>query len=187
MWPVFGLATCVGYYNWLRDDKNWSSPEALSLLHCGRFAKQIWSSEHVRQWLDPTLVWVSGKCDVAVAIRYALWSERSRLCCATAASALTKMPPHGRCIAEYPVHATMICHADIVMNDGAFGNVKRIQQTQYGDRTTGVELHNRNFAALARRSKSRSGRCRAFWDGISVLRLPDKKIIPSSRNYSFGS
>ena len=38
----------------------------------------------------------------------------------------------------------------IVMNDGAFGNVKRIQQTTYGGRTIGVDLHNPDFVALAR-------------------------------------
>ena len=38
----------------------------------------------------------------------------------------------------------------IVMNDGAFGNVKRIQQTNYGGRMIGVELHNPDFVALAR-------------------------------------
>ena len=38
----------------------------------------------------------------------------------------------------------------IVMNDGAFGNVKRIQQTTYGGRMIGVELHNPDFVALAR-------------------------------------
>jgi acetolactate synthase I/II/III large subunit len=38
----------------------------------------------------------------------------------------------------------------IVMNDGAFGNVKRIQQTQYGGRMIGVDLHNPDFVALAR-------------------------------------
>ena len=37
----------------------------------------------------------------------------------------------------------------IVMNDGAFGNVKRIQQTQYGGRMIGVDLHNPDFVALA--------------------------------------
>lgn len=37
----------------------------------------------------------------------------------------------------------------IVMNDGAFGNVKRIQQTTYGGRMIGVDLHNPNFVALA--------------------------------------
>jgi acetolactate synthase-1/2/3 large subunit len=37
----------------------------------------------------------------------------------------------------------------IVMNDGAFGNVKRIQQTTYGGRMIGVELHNPDFVALA--------------------------------------
>lgn len=38
----------------------------------------------------------------------------------------------------------------IVMNDGAFGNVKRIQQTTYGGRMIGVDLHNPDFVALAR-------------------------------------
>ena len=38
----------------------------------------------------------------------------------------------------------------IVMNDGAFGNVKRIQQTAYGGRMIGVDLHNPDFVALAR-------------------------------------
>lgn len=37
----------------------------------------------------------------------------------------------------------------IVMNDGAFGNVKRIQQTTYGGRMIGVDLHNPDFVALA--------------------------------------
>ncbi len=37
----------------------------------------------------------------------------------------------------------------IVMNDGAFGNVKRIQQTSYGGRMIGVELRNPDFVALA--------------------------------------
>jgi acetolactate synthase-1/2/3 large subunit len=37
----------------------------------------------------------------------------------------------------------------IVMNDGAFGNVKRIQQTQYGGRMIGVDLRNPDFVALA--------------------------------------
>lgn len=37
----------------------------------------------------------------------------------------------------------------IVMNDGAFGNVKRIQQTAYGGRMIGVDLRNPDFVALA--------------------------------------
>ncbi len=37
----------------------------------------------------------------------------------------------------------------IVINDGAFGNVKRIQQTTYGGRMIGVDLHNPDFVALA--------------------------------------
>ena len=37
----------------------------------------------------------------------------------------------------------------IVMNDGAFGNVKRIQQTTYGGRLIGVDLRNPDFVALA--------------------------------------
>ncbi len=37
----------------------------------------------------------------------------------------------------------------IVMNDGAFGNVKRIQQTQYVGRMIGVELRNPDFVAMA--------------------------------------
>ena len=37
----------------------------------------------------------------------------------------------------------------IVMNDGAFGNVKRIQQTTYGGRMIGVDLRNPDFVALA--------------------------------------
>jgi acetolactate synthase I/II/III large subunit len=37
----------------------------------------------------------------------------------------------------------------IVMNDAAFGNVKRIQQTNYGGRMIGVDLHNPDFVALA--------------------------------------
>ncbi|MGE0224182.1 MAG: thiamine pyrophosphate-dependent enzyme [Acetobacteraceae bacterium] len=37
----------------------------------------------------------------------------------------------------------------IVMNDGAFGNVKRIQQTSYGGRMIGVDLRNPDFVALA--------------------------------------
>ena len=37
----------------------------------------------------------------------------------------------------------------IVMNDGAFGNVKRIQQTTYGGRMIGVDLHNPDFVAMA--------------------------------------
>lgn len=37
----------------------------------------------------------------------------------------------------------------IVMNDGAFGNVKRIQQTQFGGRMIGVDLCNPDFVALA--------------------------------------
>jgi len=50
--------------------------------------------------------------------------------------------------------ATAVAHGidvvAIVMNDGAFGNVKRIQQTQYGNRMIGVDLHNPDFVALAR-------------------------------------
>jgi len=38
----------------------------------------------------------------------------------------------------------------IVMNDGAFGNVKRIQQTTYGGRMIGVDLRNPDFVPLAR-------------------------------------
>jgi len=37
----------------------------------------------------------------------------------------------------------------IVMNDGAFGNVKRIQQTTYGGRMIGVDLRNPDFVAMA--------------------------------------
>jgi acetolactate synthase-1/2/3 large subunit len=50
--------------------------------------------------------------------------------------------------------STAVAHGidvvSIVMNDGAFGNVKRIQQTTYGGRTIGVDLHNPDFVALAR-------------------------------------
>ncbi len=46
----------------------------------------------------------------------------------------------------------------IVMNDGAFGNVKRIQQTAYGGRMIGVELHNPDFVALARSFGMRGAR-----------------------------
>ena len=49
--------------------------------------------------------------------------------------------------------ATAVAHGidvvAIVMNDGAFGNVKRIQQTQYGGRMIGVDLRNPDFVALA--------------------------------------
>jgi acetolactate synthase-1/2/3 large subunit len=49
--------------------------------------------------------------------------------------------------------STAVAHGiglvSIVMNDGAFGNVKRIQQTQYGGRMIGVDLHNPDFVALA--------------------------------------
>jgi acetolactate synthase-1/2/3 large subunit len=38
----------------------------------------------------------------------------------------------------------------IVFSDGAFGNVKRIQQNSYGGRHIAVDLHNPDFAALAR-------------------------------------
>jgi acetolactate synthase-1/2/3 large subunit len=37
----------------------------------------------------------------------------------------------------------------IVFSDGAFGNVKRIQQDSYGGRHIAVDLHNPDFAALA--------------------------------------
>ena len=37
----------------------------------------------------------------------------------------------------------------IVFNDGAFGNVKRIQKDSYGGRHIAVDLHNPDFAALA--------------------------------------
>ena len=37
----------------------------------------------------------------------------------------------------------------IVMNDGAFGNVKRNQKEDYGERYLGVELHNPDFLKLA--------------------------------------
>lgn len=37
----------------------------------------------------------------------------------------------------------------IVMNDGAFGNVKRIQQDNYGGRMIGVDLRNPDFVAMA--------------------------------------
>jgi acetolactate synthase I/II/III large subunit len=55
----------------------------------------------------------------------------------------------------------------IVMNDGAFGNVKRIQQTQYGGRMIGVDLHNPDFVALARSFGMRGVRA----DGPEELRV----------------
>jgi acetolactate synthase-1/2/3 large subunit len=49
--------------------------------------------------------------------------------------------------------STAVAHGinvvSIVMNDGAFGNVKRIQQTTYGGRMIGVDLRNPDFVALA--------------------------------------
>lgn len=38
----------------------------------------------------------------------------------------------------------------VVFNDGAYGNVKRIQQTQYDGRVLGVDLFNPDLVALAR-------------------------------------
>jgi acetolactate synthase-1/2/3 large subunit len=50
--------------------------------------------------------------------------------------------------------STAVAHGlDVVVvlfNDGAFGNVKRIQKTSYGGRTIAVDLHNPDFVALAR-------------------------------------
>ena len=36
-----------------------------------------------------------------------------------------------------------------ISGDGAFGDVKRIQQTKYGGRMIGVDLHNTDLVALA--------------------------------------
>lgn len=38
----------------------------------------------------------------------------------------------------------------VVFDDGAFGNVKRIQKTSFGGRQIGVDLHNPDFVMLAR-------------------------------------
>jgi acetolactate synthase-1/2/3 large subunit len=38
----------------------------------------------------------------------------------------------------------------IVFNDGAFGNVRRIQQERYGNRLIGSDLHNPDFVAFAK-------------------------------------
>jgi acetolactate synthase I/II/III large subunit len=38
----------------------------------------------------------------------------------------------------------------IVFNDGAFGNVRRIQEERYGNRLIGSDLHNPDFVAFAR-------------------------------------
>jgi acetolactate synthase-1/2/3 large subunit len=38
----------------------------------------------------------------------------------------------------------------IVFNDGAFGNVRRIQEERYGNRLIGSDLTNPNFVAFAR-------------------------------------
>ncbi len=50
--------------------------------------------------------------------------------------------------------ATAVAHGigvvAIVMNDGAFGNVKRIQQTAYKGRMIGVDLRNPDFVAMAK-------------------------------------
>jgi acetolactate synthase I/II/III large subunit len=50
--------------------------------------------------------------------------------------------------------ATAILHriplTTIVFNDGAFGNVRRIQQERYGNRLIGSELANPDFVAFAR-------------------------------------
>ncbi len=54
----------------------------------------------------------------------------------------------------------------IVMNDGAFGNVKRIQQTTYGGRMIGVDLRNPDFVALAHSFGMRGFRA----DGPDALR-----------------
>jgi acetolactate synthase I/II/III large subunit len=52
-----------------------------------------------------------------------------------------------------PELATAVRHkiplVTIVINDGAFGNVKHIQQTRYGGRELGSTLHNPDFVKLA--------------------------------------
>jgi acetolactate synthase-1/2/3 large subunit len=50
--------------------------------------------------------------------------------------------------------ATAICHriplVSIVFNDGAFGNVRRIQQERFGNRLIGSDLTNPDFVAFAK-------------------------------------
>ena len=46
----------------------------------------------------------------------------------------------------------------VVFNDGAFGNVRRIQQERFGNRLIGSDLANPDFVAL-RRKLRRRGEC----------------------------
>jgi acetolactate synthase-1/2/3 large subunit len=73
----------------------------------------------------------------------------------------------------------------IVFNDGAFGNVRRIQQEQYGNRVIASDLANpdfvrftESFGAVAERARGpeelRSALRRAFArrDGPTVIEVP---------------
>ena len=67
----------------------------------------------------------------------------------------------------------------IVFNDGAFGNVRRIQEERYGNRLIGSDLTNPDFVAFARsfgaeavraptRPKSCASHCGAPWRGVTA-------------------
>ena len=59
-----------------------------------------------------------------------------------------------------------IARRDVVFNDGAFGNVRRIQQESFGGRTIASELKNPSFAELG---EDRSGCPAVRADGADAL------------------
>ena len=58
----------------------------------------------------------------------------------------------------------------VVFNDGAFGNVRRIQQESYGNRLIGSDLANPDFVAFARSFGAEAARVTSPQDLRSALR-----------------
>ena len=68
----------------------------------------------------------------------------------------------------------------VVFNDGAFGNVRRIQEEHYGNRVIASDLANpdfvryaQSFGAEAERARDPAGAARRAQAGIQAPRRPD--------------
>ena len=70
----------------------------------------------------------------------------------------------------------------VVFNDGAFGNVRRIQQEQFGNRLIASDLANpdfvqfaESFGAAAERAREAGGTARGAAPGLRPPRRPDTR------------
>ena len=82
-----------------------------------------------------------------------------------------------------PELATAVLHGiavvAVVFTDGAFGNVKRIQRVDYGGKVIASELHNPDFAALARLFGANGARAATPAELTAEIRAAIKRPGPS--------